>query len=82
MTRYPACKHESPSQWLIRKSNGAGGGGQEKAKRKKCFKQLISFDINNTVNTCMKNNRQILQFGAIIKHVIQTTFIIMYATSF
>lgn len=69
---------------MIDKKIKRGGGGwkQENAKRKKCFKQLVSFDINNTVNTCMKNNYQILQFGAIIKHVIQTTVIIMYATSF
>lgn len=62
----------------IKRGGGGGGWKQEKAKRKKYFKQLISFYIINTV----KNNRQILQFCAIIKHVIQTTFIIMNAMSF
>lgn len=67
---------------IDKKIKPGGGGKEEKAKRKKYFKHLISFDIINTVNICMKNNRQILQFCAIIKHVIQTTVIIMYATSF
>lgn len=56
---------------MIRKSNEIGWE-QEKAKREKYyyFKRLIRFDKIDTVNKCIKNNRQILQFYAIIQHVI------------